>query len=253
MVDDVPASKQIVGLAERRAAHYACHMVNDIDVSEIPGVVILLGIGGSRAYGLATPNSDTDYRGCYVTPTREFFRLISPVEAYTRNDPDVSLHEVGKFLRLAVAANPTILETFFYDTYVIRNPIGDLLIENRDLFVTDKIRASHVGYARSQFERLKRRENSFSSDTAKRTAKHARHLLRLVRQAERALTTGTFDIAALDREEIFAFGELPFYDMVQKAEQEIAWVSLVRSVLPPEPDMKAIDNLLIEIREIALL
>lgn len=232
---------------------YGPRMEHSIDLSDVPGTPVLVGVGGSNAYGLATVDSDVDYRGCYVAPTREFFRLVTPQETYDRHDPDCALHEVGKLLRLAAAANPTVLEVFFYSEYVVRDSIGDLLIENRDLFITEKIRASHVGYARSQFERLKKRETSFSADTAKRTAKHARHLLRLVRQAERALTTGTFDIAALNREEIFAFGELPHAEMVRKAEKEIYRVSEVKSILPPSPDLDAIDALLVEIREIGLL
>lgn len=224
-------------------------MNHDLDLAEVPGVPILVGVGGSHAYGLATVDSDVDYRGCYVAPTRGFFRLTTPVETYDRHDPDVALHEVGKMLRLAFAANPTVLEVFFYSDYPIRDEFGDLLIENRDLFITSKIRTTHIGYATSQFERLKRRENSFSSDTAKRTAKHARHLLRLVRQAEQALTTGTFDLGVLDREEIFAFGELEHAQLVHKAEREIERVKNVPSVLPEEPDREAIENLLIKIRE----
>jgi predicted nucleotidyltransferase len=228
-------------------------MEHNLDLSAVPGKPVLVGVGGSHAYGLATVDSDVDYRGCYVAPTREFFHLRQPVETYDRHDPDCALHEVGKLLRLAAAANPTVLEVFYYSEYAIRDDIGDLLIENRDLFITGKIRDTHVGYARSQFERLKRREGSFSSDTAKRTAKHARHLLRLVRQAERALTTGTFDIAALDREEIFAFGEMEHAEMCRKAEREIERVKAIPSVLPPEPDLKKIDDLLVEIREVGLL
>jgi predicted nucleotidyltransferase len=227
-------------------------MEHSLDLSEVPGTPVLVGVGGSHAYGLATVDSDVDYRGCYVAPTRDFFRLSYPTETYDRHDPDIALHEVGKLLRLASAANPTVLEVFFYADYPVRTDIGDLLIKNRDLFITGKIRDTHVGYARSQFERLKRRQNSFSADTAKRTEKHARHLLRLVRQAERALTTGDFDIAALDRDEIFAFGELPHADMVRKAEKEIERVKNVESILPPEPNMEAIEDLLVQIREMNL-
>lgn len=227
-------------------------MKHDLDLSEVPGTPVLVGVGGSHAYGLATVDSDVDYRGCYVAPTREFFRLVTPQETYDRHDPDVALHEVGKLLRLASGANPTVLEVFFYSEYAIRTEIGDLLIENRYLFITEQIRATHVGYARSQFERLKRRRSSFSADTAKRTEKHARHLLRLVRQAERALTTGEFDIADLDRDEIFAFGELPYTEMARRAEHEIERVASVPSILPPKADLKAVDDLLIKIREVSL-
>lgn len=227
-------------------------MQHSLDLSEVPGTPVLVGVGGSHAYGMATATSDVDYRGCYVVPTRALFGLTTPPETYDRHNPDVALHEVGKLLRLAAAANPTVLEVFYYSDYAIREKIGDLLIDNRDLFITSKIRDTHVGYARSQFERLKRRENSFSADTAKRTAKHARHLLRLVRQAERALTTGEFSITVDDRDEIFAFGELEHARMCEKAEREIERVKAVPSVLPDEPDLDAVNDLLIEIRGTSL-
>jgi predicted nucleotidyltransferase len=223
-------------------------MEHDLDLSQVPGTPCLVGVGGSHAYGLAHAESDVDYRGCYVAPTREFFRLSQPAETYDRHEPDCALHEVGKMLRLATAANPTVLEVFFYSEYAVRNTVGDLLIANRDLFVTVKIRDTHVGYAQSQFLRLQRREGSFSSDTDKRTNKHARHLLRLVQQAERALTTGTFDLTVADREEIFAFGELPYEEMLVQAEDAINRAEHCPSVLPPEPDRDAVDDLLLTIR-----
>jgi len=224
-------------------------MKHDLDLSDVPGKPVLVGVGGSHAYGLATAESDIDYRGVYVIPTSDLFGLTTPPETYDRHNPDCALHEVAKFLRLASAANPTVLEVLYYNDYPIKTEVvGQALLDNRDLFITSKIRATHIGYASAQFERLKKRQNSFSSDTAKRTAKHARHLLRLLRQAEQALTTGKFDLAVLDREEIFAFGELEHSKMVYKAEREILRVKNVESILPEYPDMDAINNLLISIR-----
>lgn len=220
----------------------------DLDLKDAPGTPILVGVGGSRAYGLATVDSDTDFRGCFVLPSSAFLGLKYPKETYDRNDPDVALHEVGKLLRLASAANPTVMEVFHYSEYVVRTEVGNLLIDSRDLFLTGKIRDTHLGYATQQFKRLQNRQGSFSSDTAKRTAKHARHLLRLVRQAEKALATGEFSITVDDREEIFAFGELEYETMVRKAEAEINRVRKVDSVLPPEPNMAAINDLLLQIR-----
>lgn len=226
--------------------------MTELDLSGVPGEPVLVGVGGSHAYGLAHAGSDTDYRGCYVVPTRQFFGLDKPRETYDRHDPDMALHEVGKLLWLASKANPTVLELFFYGEYPVRTAIGDMLIANRDLFITERIRETHVGYARAQFERLKRRETSFSSDTAKRTEKHARHILRLVLLAERSLTTGEFDIVVRDRDEIFDFGKLPKDEMLERAESEIERVKSLPSVLPPEPDMTKIDALLVQIREMSL-
>ena len=62
---------------------------------------------------------------------------------------------------------------------------------------------AYLGYAQQQFQRLDRRgDGSFSSDTRKRTAKHARHLMRLCRQGYELYTTGRLDVreAARQRE-----------------------------------------------------
>ena len=227
-------------------------MEHSLDLTEVPGTPVLVGVGGSHAYGMAHAESDVDYRGCYVAPTREFFGLHKPKETYDRHDPDVAMHEIGKTLWLASKGNPTVLELFFYSEYAVRAPVGDLLIANRDLFITERIRSTHIGYAFEQFNRLKRREGSFSSDTAKRTEKHARHILRLVLLAESTLTTGVFDIRVRDRDEIFAFGKLPHEEMLAQAEAQINRVKSVPSVLPPEPDMEAINDLLVSIREAEL-
>lgn len=221
-----------------------------VDLSGVPGVPVLVGVGGSHAYGLATPESDVDYRGCYVAPTRAFFGMEPPAETYDRNDPDMALHEAHKLFKLAQNANPTVLELFYYDTYVVRNEIGDLLVANRDLFISERIRYTHAGFAMSQLKRLARREDEGLAD--KRVAKHARHLLRLIQQAERALTTGVFDIQVANREEIFAFGQLPADEMLEKATSAIEKLEAAPSVLPENPRFKDINKLLILIREMSL-
>ena len=133
-----------MAFALRRTLWYGARMKHDLDLSEVPGKPVLVGVGGSHAYGLATVNSDVDYRGCYVSPSWQFWGLTTPQETYDRHDPDCALHEVGKLLRLAAAANPTVLEVFFYSEYAVRDEIGDRLIDNRDLFITGKIRDTHV-------------------------------------------------------------------------------------------------------------
>lgn len=212
----------------------------------------LLGVGGSHAFGLATATSDVDYRGVYVTPTRDLFRLTTPPESYVSNDPDIALHEVGKFLRMAIGANPTVLETLFYDEYVIKTPVGDMLLDNRWMFITDRIRGSHLGFAESQFKMLQKRSSEIGADKVKRAAKHARHTFRVIRLTEKVLTTGDYDITVDDRDEVFAFGEASYADQVRIAAAEIARLKAIDSVLPPEPDWAEVDKLLVTIREMSL-
>lgn len=227
-------------------------MVSDLDLSAVPGAVTLLGVGGSNAFGLATATSDVDYRGVYVVPTRDLFRLRPPAENYSTSAPDVALTEVGKFIRQASAANPTALEALFYDEYIIRSTVGAMLLENRWLFITDKIRATHLGFAENQFKMLQKRGKEVGEAKVKRAAKHARHTLRLIRLTEKVLTTGDYDITVDDRDEIFDFGEADYTEQVRIAATEITRLRSIKSVLHPEPDMAKIEDLLIEIREMSL-
>jgi hypothetical protein len=217
-------------------------------LNHAPGSTALLGVAGSHAFGLAHSDSDVDYRGCYVAPTRDLFRLITPPESFVHTKPDVSMHEVGKLLRLAVAANPTALETLFYSEYVIQSPIGEVLLANRDQFLTDKIRDTHLGFAKSQFEKLKKRYVSSDAED-RRVRKHARHTLRVIRLTEKVLTTGIYDLRVDDPDEIFAFGDLDMLEMVFQAQDEVARIESLPSVLPPGPNLAAINDLLILIRE----
>ena len=205
----------------------------------------LLVVAGSHAYGLETPDSDVDYRGFFMAPTRDLLGVRSVKETRTWTDPDVSMHEVGKFCRLALEANPTVLEVLAIEDPVVTSPLADDLRANLGAFLSDRVRMRFGGYARSQFHRLKKREGSFSADTQKRTAKHARHLLRLVRQGAHLMETGELRVRVDDRDELFAFGELPYEEMIPVAEAELDRFDKIPSTLPPEPDFDLVHDILV--------
>ena len=84
---------------------------------------ILKALVGSRAHGLAGPDSDADYRGVFVTPTSDLLRIGQRqsdtrwVEGEKAADigtakVDDTAWELGHFLSLATHCNPTILEVF---------------------------------------------------------------------------------------------------------------------------------------------
>ena len=74
---------------------------------------ILKVLVGSRAHGLARPDSDYDYCGVYVTPTRELLSLRHKPKDKTwvegAREDDTS-YEVGHFLREATRSSPAMLE-----------------------------------------------------------------------------------------------------------------------------------------------
>ncbi|MGA4994973.1 nucleotidyltransferase domain-containing protein [Nonomuraea bangladeshensis] len=173
--------------------------------------VLLAGIVGSTAYGLAGPGSDVDRLGVYAAPTLDLVGLTRPKESLVSTGPDRTLHEAGKWCALALGGNPTVMELLWLpdDLYETRTPLGDELIAIRDAFLSaPRVRDAYLGYATQQFRRLEQRgDGSFSADTRKRTAKHARHLARLLHQGRELYETGHLPIRLSDPEGVRAFGE----------------------------------------------
>jgi predicted nucleotidyltransferase len=211
--------------------------------------IVLEGITGSTAYGLATPDSDVDKHGVYQAPTREVLGLFPPKETVVTNDPDITYHEVAKFIRLAAKANPTVLEILFLSDYTIITPVGQMLIDHRSAFLSKTIYHSYGGYAIAQARRLNYRGDSFSSETKHRYSKHARHCFRLLQQGRQLLETGTLDVKVKNWDELFAIGELPVSDLVDRFEAEFKEFDKIQTSLPDGPDYIKLNELLIHIRD----
>lgn len=211
--------------------------------------ILLMGVTGSTAYGMATESSDIDRLGVHQARNRELLGLTRPLETFTTTAPDSTTHELGKFVRLAVKANPTILELLYLDAYEKIHPAGRLLIDNRDLFLSQVVLQSYGGYVMSQVRRLQARGDSFGPDTRNRYAKHARHIFRLLQQGQSLLENGSIDVKVRNREELFEIGALPPALVVARFEAEFERFQATPHSLPEAPDLAAIDNLLIHIRE----
>lgn len=222
--------------------------------------LILQGIVGSTAYGLNRENSDIDRLGVFVAPTLD----IAGLDWHTRHetkvekisDGDATFHEVGKYLRLALKCNPTILELLWLPgEYIeIMHPfVGTRLIALKGAFLSEKcVRDSYGGYAKQQAQKLSARGDSFSSDTKNRTTKHARHLLRLLRQGRELLATGGLTIRVSDPEEYWAFDHMPVDKILTIYEEEDRLFSNVRSVLPVKPNVKEVKAYLDLVRKMYL-
>jgi len=73
------------------------------------GLLIFETITGSKAYGLATPASDTDIRGVYVVPKSMFYSLDYP-EQVSNETNDIVYYELRRFMELLAKNNPNIME-----------------------------------------------------------------------------------------------------------------------------------------------
>src|SRR5882762_424379 len=104
-------------------------------MGDVPNI-LLRGITGSVAYGLNTPESDVDRHGIFAAPTEKLLSLHCPPLTLDGHDPDLTYHEAGKYVGLALKANPTVTELLWLpeDLYEIRTPLGDDLIAIRESF-----------------------------------------------------------------------------------------------------------------------
>ncbi|MDA0638214.1 nucleotidyltransferase domain-containing protein [Nonomuraea sp. MCN248] len=218
--------------------------------------VLLAGVVGSTAYGLAGPGSDVDRLGVYAAPTLDLVGLTRPRESIVSTGPDRTLHEAGKWCRLALAGNPTVMELLWLpdDLYETRTPLGDELISIRTAFLSaPRVRDAYLGYATEQFRRLERRgDGSFSADLRRRTSKHARHLARLLHQGRELYETGRLLIRLPDPDAIRAFGERVAAGDTEEARTLLKTTEeafgIARTPLPAQPGRDVVEEWLRRVR-----
>lgn len=218
--------------------------------------VLLSGIVGSTAYGLAGPDSDVDRLGMFAAPTSAFHGLHAPTETYTSTVPDRTMHEAAKWCRLALAGNPTVLELLWLpdELYETRTELGAELIGIRAAFLSaPRVRDAYLGYAAQQFKRLENRaDGSFDAGAGRRAAKHARHLARLIHQGRKLYATGRVLIRLDDPQWFVDFGErVAGGDLgaarALLAESESAF-DTIRTPLPERADEATVEDWLHRVR-----
>jgi len=121
--------------------------------------LILVAVTGSRAYGTNRPDSDYDYKGVCVPPHQYRMGFLHKFDQLEVKQPiDCTIFNVIKFVQMAAACNPNILDVLFAhgDDLVVCNHVGQILRNARQDFLSKKASASFRGYAMSQIKRIKR-------------------------------------------------------------------------------------------------
>ena len=119
---------------------------------------IFLTLHGSKAYGTSTPESDIDVKGICIPPKEYYLGFTKSFEQAEGKDPyDMVIYGLQKFMNLAAACNPNIIEVLNTDPsdWVVETPLFEKLWEARDLFLSKKARFTFSGYAASQLKRIK--------------------------------------------------------------------------------------------------
>ena len=219
--------------------------------------ICLLGLQGSRSMGLEqSEDADYDYRGVYVAYNAELLSLEKPKETMVFGDSkddnaDFVLHEIEKFFKLAIKGNPSVINLFFVPKYNIKTDVGDEIIKNRNLFLSEPaIRAAYGGYAMSQIMYLKRNRGD-----SKRKSKHVRHCFRLFDQGKELLKTGKISFPIKNPQYYLDLGEKikepgGLDELIKLFEKKDKEFNECESVLQPMPNYYLINKLLLKIRGI---
>lgn len=136
--------------------------------------VVLEVVVGSTAWNLAGPDSDEDVKGIFLLPFDHgsgIYEAPSEIQDPTR---DAQFWEVDKAIRQGLRAEANTLEALWTPLVVRADPIGQLLRDRREIFVSKRIFSSFGRYAISQFDKIKKRLEQRETEEALIAAIRAR-------------------------------------------------------------------------------
>jgi uncharacterized protein len=203
------------------------------------GTPILAGLTGSRLYGLDHADSDYDWKAVYKAPTLDFLGLHQPAQTQTSKDPDFTAWEVGHFISLLLKSNPTVMEMLWLPEYEVLTRDGQLLVDLRQSFLTQKVRTVYYGFGVGQLKRFRAGGNG--------DAKAARHFYRVLEQGEGILREGILRPKPADPAKIWWQGDYAEADpegFLAYAEVLLERFDQIPSDLPAEPNVEEMDILL---------
>ncbi len=227
--------------------------VGELDLEQY---VIYRCVTGSRAYGLDDEGSDVDRRGIYLPPAELHWSLFGVPEQLEihRRDAGATLGEdcyweLGKFLVLALKANPNVLECLYTPLIEHATPLARELLEMREAFCSRLVYQTYNGYVLSQFRKL---EQDLRTRGAIRW-KHAMHLIRLLLSGVTVLREGFVPVRVAEhRERLLAIraGQMPWEEVnAWRLELHRAFdEAFAATKLPEQPDYGRVNSFLVKAR-----
>jgi predicted nucleotidyltransferase len=216
-------------------------------------IQILKVLVGSRSHGLATLESDFDYRGVFVVPTAEILKIGGHTEhaSWLEGKDDDTSWELGHFLFLATKCNPTILETFLAPIVELNTNNNMWGLEIRKLFPyiwnSNDVKNAFIGYGLNQ-------RKKFLDNKDGKPNKFAAAYLRSLYNAYELLTTGTFTIRIIDTPvgqmvKNFKEGNYTVGEVVNECLKWQKEVELAAENNPKEANLEPINEFLLKVRK----
>ena len=141
--------------------------------------IILLGLGGSHAYGTSNENSDLDVRGI-ATNTKRNILTGKDFEQFVEVETDTTIYSFDKIVNLLCKCNPNTIEILGLkpEHYLYLSAAGEELVNNRKMFLSKQAIHSFGGYANAQLRRLENKSARLVSQ-----ADMEKHILKTIEHA----------------------------------------------------------------------
>jgi predicted nucleotidyltransferase len=130
------------------------------------GSLLFECISGSKAYGLDTPQSDTDLKGVFYLPKAQFYGL-NYIPQLSNETNDEVYYELGRFVELLTRNNPNILEILATpdECVLYRHPLMNQL--DISIFLSKLCKDTFAGYAITQIRKARGLKKKIVNPVAK--------------------------------------------------------------------------------------
>lgn len=148
---------------------------------------LFASISGAHLYGFASPDSDVDLRGAFITPAQQVLALDPPRETVDETcihagvELDWVAHDLRKFVRLLLRHNGYVLEQLYSPLVVVTSPQHAELRVLAGGCITRPTARHYLGFGRSRRERLAQ---------PKATVKHLLYAYRVYATGVHMMRTG---------------------------------------------------------------
>jgi len=143
---------------------------------------IFLTISGSYSYGTNIDTSDIDIRGCVFNNKNDIIGLNAitnkKMDVYEDENTDTVIYSFNKLIYLLLLNTPSALELLGCreEDYIYTHRIGKELIDNYNLFLSQRCINTYSKYAENQLSKF---NSVISKGNKTKTNKYAMHIVRL--------------------------------------------------------------------------
>jgi predicted nucleotidyltransferase len=186
----------------------------------VPDTTVYLTLMGSVAYGVSSDCSDSDVYGFCIPPKEVIFpHLTGEILGFGREKKrfenwqqhhilhedknyDFSIYNIVKYFSLCMECNPNMIDSLFtpLNCIIHSTQVGNLVRENRKIFLHKGAKHKFSGYANSMLHKMKNKtpiEGSKRDQDIKKNGfdtKYAYHLCRLLDECEQILSLHDIDL-----------------------------------------------------------